>query len=40
MSQAGSPAKAILYAFLANFGIAVSKLAAALHTGSGSLMAD
>ncbi|MDC1238380.1 cation diffusion facilitator family transporter [Pseudomonadales bacterium] len=40
MSQAGSPAKAILYAFLANFGIAVSKLAAALHTGSGSLMAE
>jgi len=40
MSQTGSPAKAILYAFLANFGIAVSKLAAALHTGSGSLMAE
>ncbi|MDG1924668.1 MAG: cation diffusion facilitator family transporter [Pseudomonadales bacterium] len=40
MSQSGSPAKAILYAFLANFGIAVSKLAAALHTGSGSLMAE
>ena len=31
---------AILYAFVANFGIAVSKLAAALHTGSGSLMAE
>ena len=40
MSQSGSPAKAILYAFLANFGIAVSKLAVALHTGSGSLMAE
>lgn len=40
MSQSGSPAKAILYAFLANFGIAISKLIAALHTGSGSLMAE
>lgn len=40
VSQSGSPAKAILYAFLANFGIAISKLAAALHTGSGSLMAE
>lgn len=32
--------KAILYAFLANLGIALSKLAAALYTGSGSMLAE
>ena len=40
MSDHGSTATAILYAFLANFGIAVSKLAAALYTGSGSMLAE
>jgi cation diffusion facilitator family transporter len=32
--------KAILYAFLANLGIALSKLAAALYTGSTSMLAE
>ncbi len=36
----GSPAKAILYAFLANLGLALAKLAAALYTASGSMMAE
>jgi cation diffusion facilitator family transporter len=36
----GSPAKAILYAFLANFGIAVTKGAAAIYTNSGSMLAE
>jgi cation diffusion facilitator family transporter len=40
MSDHGSSAKAILYAFLANLGIAISKLAAALYTGSGSMLAE
>ena len=40
MSDAGSSAKAILYALLANFGIAVAKLAAAIVTGSGSMLAE
>jgi cation diffusion facilitator family transporter len=40
MSDHGSTAAAILYAFVANFGIAVSKLAAALYTGSGSMLAE
>ncbi|MCB1645407.1 MAG: cation diffusion facilitator family transporter [Pseudomonadales bacterium] len=39
-ANGGSPAKAILYAFLANTGIAISKLAAALYTGSGSMLAE
>jgi cation diffusion facilitator family transporter len=40
MSDHGSSARAILYAFLANLGIAISKLAAALYTGSGSMLAE
>lgn len=40
MSDHGSSAKAILYAFLANLGIALAKLAAALYTGSGSMFAE
>ncbi len=32
--------KAILYAFFANFGLAIAKTAAALFTGSGSMMAE
>lgn len=32
--------KAILYAFLANLGIAISKFAAAMYTGSGSMLAE
>ncbi len=35
-----SAAKAILYAFIANFGIALAKTWAALLTGSGSLLAE
>ena len=35
-----STAKAILYAFLANFGIALAKTWAALLTGSGSMLAE
>jgi len=33
-------AKAILYAFLANFGLAIAKTGAAIYTGSGSMMAE
>jgi cation diffusion facilitator family transporter len=40
MSDHGSSAKAILYAFIANLGIALSKLAAALYTSSGSMLAE
>ena len=40
MSDHGSSNNAILYALVANFGIAVSKLAAALYTGSGSMLAE
>ncbi len=40
MSDHSSSSKAILYALLANFGIAVSKLAAALYTASGSMLAE
>jgi len=40
MSDHGSSAKAILYAFLANLGIALSKLAAAIYTHSGSMLAE
>jgi cation diffusion facilitator family transporter len=36
----GSPTKAILYAFLANFGIAVTKGGAAIYTNSGSMLAE
>jgi cation diffusion facilitator family transporter len=36
----GSPAKAILYAFIANFGIAVTKGGAAIYTNSGSMLAE
>lgn len=39
MSQASS-AKAILYAFVANLGIALAKLAASIYTGSGSMLAE
>jgi|TARA_B100000678_G_scaffold148149_1_gene123643 cation diffusion facilitator family transporter len=35
-----SSAKAILYAFIANLGIAIAKLGAAFYTGSGSLLAE
>jgi cation diffusion facilitator family transporter len=35
-----SSAKAILYAFIANLGIALSKLGAAIYTNSGSMLAD
>ena len=40
MADHGSSNKAILYALLANFGIAVSKLLAALYTASGSMLAE
>lgn len=39
-SDHGSSAKAILYAFLANFGIAVTKSVAAFLTNSGSMLAE
>jgi cation diffusion facilitator family transporter len=35
-----SSARAILYAFIANLGIAISKLAAAVYTNSGSMLAE
>lgn len=40
MADHASSTKAILYALVANFGIAVSKLVAALYTGSGSMLAE
>jgi cation diffusion facilitator family transporter len=40
MSAHGSSARAILYAFIANLGIALAKLAAAFYTKSGSMMAE
>jgi cation diffusion facilitator family transporter len=40
MSGHGSSAKAILYAFAANLGIALAKLAAAIYTHSGSMLAE
>ena len=40
MSDHGSSAKAILYAFIANLGIALAKLGASLYTHSGSMMAE
>ena len=36
----GSSAKAILYAFLANLGLAIAKSGAAVYTGSGSMLAE
>ncbi len=36
----GSSARAILYAFLANFGIALAKSGAAIYTASGSMLAE
>ena len=39
-SEHASPAKAILYAFLANLGIAITKSAAAAFTNSGSMLAE
>jgi divalent metal cation (Fe/Co/Zn/Cd) transporter len=39
-SSHGSTARAILYAFIANFGIAIAKTWAAIHTGSGSRLAE
>ena len=39
-SKQGSSAKAILYAFLANLGIAIAKSGAAVYTGSGSMLAE
>jgi cation diffusion facilitator family transporter len=38
--QAHSSSKAILYAFVANLGIAIAKTWAALYTGSGSMLAE
>jgi cation diffusion facilitator family transporter len=40
MSEHGSSAKAILYAFLANLFIAITKTAAAMYTHSGSMLAE
>jgi cation diffusion facilitator family transporter len=40
MSDHSSSAKAILYAFTANLGIALAKLAASIYTHSGSMMAE
>jgi len=40
VSDHGSSARAILYAFIANLGIALAKLAAALFTKSGSMLAE
>jgi cation diffusion facilitator family transporter len=40
MSDHGSSARAILYAFIANLGIALAKLAAAFYTRSGSMLAE
>jgi len=40
MSDHGSSLKAISYAFLANLGIALAKLGAALYTHSGSMLAE
>jgi cation diffusion facilitator family transporter len=39
-NQAHSSTKAILYAFVANLGIAITKTWAAIHTGSGSMLAE
>ena len=39
-SHEGSPVKAILYAFMANLGIAITKTGAAIYTNSGSMLAE
>lgn len=40
MSGHSASFKAILYAFFANFGLAIAKTAASIYTGSGSMMAE
>jgi hypothetical protein len=40
LSSQSSTARAILYAFVANFGIAIAKSWAAWLTGSGSMLAE
>ena len=40
MADHGSSAKAILYAFVANLGIALAKFAASIYTNSGSMLAE
>jgi cation diffusion facilitator family transporter len=40
VSDHGSSAKAILYAFVANLGIALAKLGASIYTHSGSMLAE
>jgi cation diffusion facilitator family transporter len=40
MADPSSSARAILYAFFANLGIALSKLAASIYTNSGSMLAE
>jgi cation diffusion facilitator family transporter len=40
MTDHGSSAKAILYAFVANLGIALAKLGASIYTNSGSMLAE
>lgn len=40
MADHGSSARAILYAFIANLGIALAKLGAAIYTHSGSMLAE
>ena len=40
LPQQGAAAKAILYAFLANTGIALAKTWAAIYTGSSSMTAE
>ena len=40
MAGGGSPVKAVLYAFGANFGIAIAKTVAFVYTGSSSMLAE
>lgn len=40
MAEGGSPVKAVLYAFGANFGISIAKGVAFLYTGSSSMLAE
>jgi cation diffusion facilitator family transporter len=40
VAEHGSSAKAILYAFVANLGIALAKLGASIYTNSGSMLAE
>ena len=40
LSQGADSVKPIFYALIANFAIAAAKLAAALTTGSGAMMAE